>query len=38
MQTKSTGGNEYLLIQSPDNYHHPNKDQNSQISWRVFGR
>ncbi len=38
MLVKSVDGNEYLLIQSPGNFHRPNKNQEPIISWQVFGR
>ena len=38
MLVKSVDGNEYLLIQSPDNFHRPNKNQEPEIQWQVFGR
>jgi len=36
--TKSIGGNEYLLIQSPENFNRPNKNQQLEIKWLVLGR
>ncbi len=38
MMIKSLGGQEYLLIQSPDNFSRPNKNQTPEINWMVLGR
>lgn len=38
MFVKSIGGKDYLLIQSPGNFHRPNKNQEPEITWWVFGR
>ncbi|MFU8848570.1 MAG: DUF6288 domain-containing protein [Opitutales bacterium] len=38
MVSKTIDGKPYLFIQSPTNFHRPNKNQEPEIQWQLFGR